>query len=581
MDEKVLTNVCAYCRVSTNLEEQEQSFENQKKYFNDILTKEKGYNLVEIYADKGLSGTKFRKRKAFNQMLYDAGLDMVTNSANAGEIRVEYLSTDYVLSERKPKFNLIFVKDSTRFARNTEVNRILNKLKDKGVFVYFDDMKKSTENNSDKMLIEFMFSMGAQESIDKSNKVRFGTKRTAEQGKVRVGHELYGYFYNKDENTLRINPKEAKVVKKIFEMRLQGQGTRLIEKYLNANRILSNNGIQFSRQRILSLLKNPTYTGKVVRNKYANTGIGDSGTKRKLPESEWIIRKTDKIDQIIDDDTFNKVQEIIKSNSSVSRGKYVGRTDFAGKLICGCCGKAYHRTVTRKIFTYYVCSSKREKINKKCKNPNITEKLLENSVNIFLKEGVYKKFVNDCIQYVRIALLDKVNNITTNTSIDKITSIKKEIEVYKRQLMELLDKSLNEASQTLKEVYQTKQKEIDENIKILEKELNELTANDNVKKDKIKRLDKIATQIEAYADSIPDNITRKDFITKHLDKIIVNPDKTLDFKTNGLLYTVNMFNILGLSDEEINRYLEMDTTEIIKLKNNSLNQLIKYLTLEI
>ena len=91
-----LIKAVAYCRVSTDSKEQEQSYENQKNYFLRKLSKENGYDLVKIYADKGITGTSFRNRTEFNKMLSDAGIIKKDETANIGEIRSKYINTTYL-----------------------------------------------------------------------------------------------------------------------------------------------------------------------------------------------------------------------------------------------------------------------------------------------------------------------------------------------------------------------------------------------------------------------------------------------------------------------------------------------------
>src|SRR5690606_20404989 len=118
------TKVAIYTRVSTEQESQLNSLKNQKSYYNDYC-KEKGFDFDftnHLYADEGLTGTNI-KRDAFQRMLYDAGLDKVTDE----------ISTRYVLSDRKPKFSYIITKDVSRFSRNTDVISVVRLLRKKNV----------------------------------------------------------------------------------------------------------------------------------------------------------------------------------------------------------------------------------------------------------------------------------------------------------------------------------------------------------------------------------------------------------------------------------------------------------------
>ena len=131
-----MEKVCAYCRVSTDSKEQESSFENQRAYFERELSKENGFNLIKIYADKGLTGTVF-DREQFLDMLYDAGLDYQT-------IKGKLIFTT---SDREPLFKYICVSNTSRFARNILIVDIIRELRKKKVYIKFMDWGKSTEDD--------------------------------------------------------------------------------------------------------------------------------------------------------------------------------------------------------------------------------------------------------------------------------------------------------------------------------------------------------------------------------------------------------------------------------------------------
>lgn len=545
-----ITKVCAYCRVSTNKKEQQLSFNNQKKYFESILTKEKGYELIKIYADEGLSGTKFRKRESFNQMLYDAGLNMVTNSLNINEDRNKYISTDYVLSDRKPLFNLIFVKDSSRFARNTEVNRILNRLKDKGVYVYFEDLGKTTENEADRIIIDFLFGMAYQESVDKSNKVKFGMKRNSEQGKIRCGRELYGYTFNKEENTLRIIPKEAEVIKLIFELRLEGNGTRKIAKYLNDNGYKTRNGNEYGISRINTILKNATYMGKQVYNKTEIQNLGDGSSKKRNNIKDWIIKDTDKIDQIIDEKTFYKVQKMMEKTKDTfnNKGVYNGAGDLSDILYCGKCGAKYYRYTSRNTL-YYRCKNKVNiSDNKKCDNKNIKYEVIQKELEEYCL--TYKADVARWFNNIKIVISNKIKHIKEDTEDEAVLAIKKEIAEKEKILEELIDNMLDNSSASMKKVYAKKQAIIDEQLKELEAKLKEHTATDQEKEAKINEILQYQSQLDYHFKNIANNLDIDTFKKTCIEKILVYENK-IEINTIAFMISNAICEILGITFKDI------------------------------
>ena len=222
--QKMKKKVACYCRVSTNKRDQENSFENQKNYFKREIAKSNEYELYKIYADKGITGTSFTNRREFNKMLYDAGLD-IKPIYNSNKILVK---NSYVASSREPKFNLIMVKNTSRFARNIVSWDIIRELKKKQVYIYFLDINKTTANDADELLLQMLLTLDENESRDKSRKVQFGHLESAKQGVIFTNNNIYGYRYIKETNSLQIIPQEAEVIKKIFNYYANGLGIRRI-----------------------------------------------------------------------------------------------------------------------------------------------------------------------------------------------------------------------------------------------------------------------------------------------------------------------------------------------------------------
>ena len=163
------TKVCIYARVSTKKEIQERSLEEQQDYFKTEINKNNNLELVKIYADEGFSGVDIHKRPGFREMLYDAGIDIkkVTNDDN----REEYTKYVFIQSPtREPKFQYIYTKATSRFARNIEVVSIIRELKKKGVYIYFLTINKSTKDDDSDFVIDLMLRMDQEESKIKSAK---------------------------------------------------------------------------------------------------------------------------------------------------------------------------------------------------------------------------------------------------------------------------------------------------------------------------------------------------------------------------------------------------------------------------
>lgn len=462
-----MEKVCAYCRVSTDSKEQESSFENQRAYFERELSKENGFNLIKIYADKGLTGTVF-DREQFLDMLYDAGLDYQT-------IKGKLIFTT---SDREPLFKYICVSNTSRFARNILIVDIIRELRKKKVYIKFMDWGKSTEDDDIDLTLNIFLSMDEQTSRDISSKVRNGFKKLAQSGdKVLTNPKIYGYNYDKKENRLIAIPEEAEVVKLIFELSLKGEGKRRIANYLNENNILRR-GKPFSLNGISSILRNVKYAGYNNPLQYRTTGVFE-GDKRSITRNKDVnIVKSDRIEAIIDIETFNKVQSIKERNTTetTKRGLNRGKSPYRGKFKCQYCNSNYNRNKDRG-YTYYVCANRRRK-SSSCSSPNINEelleKLLDNKCTSFIED--VKNFRESIKEKMALIVMELQDSLLKGDISVKINKLNQQITKLKEKENKLLDLYLNSAID--KDVLELKQVEISENKEMLKSELEILKNNE-------------------------------------------------------------------------------------------------------
>lgn len=427
--------VCAYTRVSTNSRDQENSFENQKTYFEREISKSDKYELTKIYADKGLTGTSWNKRDEFLQMLYDAGIDIIAETKRKKHFEAN--------ETREPKFKYIFVKNTSRFARNVVVMDIIRELQRKKVYVYFLDINKTTENESDITYIEIFLTFDENDSRDKSKKVRFGHLEGARKGIIHVNSRIYGYKYIQEENRLEIIPEEAEVVKLIYNLYIEGFGVRKIIKELENNKIKTREYKEFTPSTVKRILSNEKYYGLSVRQKYDTGIVFNKNTYAKLKsEKEWISKETDKIPAIITKEIFNKAQKIRNSkvNSINQRGIYKGISEYAGLIKCGKCGSNYTRNLDRgRIF--YNCSLKKTKGSNICNNKNVSLKTIEEGFNL-LQNGSMAMIMKleyenkiDKLNRKKKSLQKKINQ----QSNERVNQLKDELEKQNNIKNNLLD----------------------------------------------------------------------------------------------------------------------------------------------
>ena len=252
--------IAAYCRVSTDKADQLNSLEAQKEFFSEY-TQRTGDVLVKLYADEGISGTKIKNRKEFLRMMADA---------------------------EKGMFDMVVVKDISRFARNT-VDLLLNvrKLNALGIETQFLTANMTSMGNSEFVLTIFG-ALAQEESANTSKRVKFGKKLNAEKG--RVPNIVYGYDKTiGDYFNLEINKEESKVVKQIYKWYTEeGYGAAKISNMLNEKGYRTKRNCKWSQNAICRILTNEIYTGKIINGKQE---ISDflTGQRREKDETEWLV----------------------------------------------------------------------------------------------------------------------------------------------------------------------------------------------------------------------------------------------------------------------------------------------------
>lgn len=324
-------NIAAYCRVSTDKEDQLNSLETQKEFFLEY-TKRTGDNLIKLYADEGISGTKIKNRKEFQRMLADA---------------------------EKGLFDMVVVKDISRFARNTvDLLQSVRKLKSLGIETQFLTANMTSMGNSEFVLTIFG-ALAQEESANTSKRIKFGKKINAEKG--RVPNIVYGYDKTiGDYFNLSINENEAKVIRQMYKWYTEeGFGGAKIANMLNDRGIKTKRGNNWSQNSVCRILTNEIYTGKIINGKEE---IADflTGQRKEKDESEWLVTVRPEL-RIIDDETFDRAQEVLKGRQDsfkLTHERQSNKYLFSTLIKCKDCGWSFRRTVRQYKNTYvrWVCS---------------------------------------------------------------------------------------------------------------------------------------------------------------------------------------------------------------------------------
>lgn len=473
--------VAVYCRVSTDSDDQINSLENQKTYFANFA-KDKHLKIQKIYFDEGLTGTSWKKRDGFNDMLKAAGLDVVKEiDRHTLKTKVSYS----ISKKRTPKFSKILIKNTSRFARNVLSIELVKMLRQNDVFIYFLDQRLITTVHNDFILNLFM-NFDENDSRDKSIKVRFGFKEGARKGKIYLGGgKLFGYDYHPETNTLTKN-KDTEVVKLIFDMYTEQRlGIRVIaNKLKELGYKPPKGGDEWGKTSIRNILGNEKYAGKNPVQKFDGGMILEDKHWSKVREN-YEIQDTDKIEPIITWEQFQKAKQIRESKAEKFDGVVRGRKNVYGrytKLIkCSNCGSFYIRNTDYRSkkktpeskYYFYNCSGKKKRGVKYCNNPNVLEEDLDKVIRALgygkLREEVELRLSNlrSLILIVAGMLKDEIDESKSEESASLSSRIQEETakltNMYKKLLnMDdangIIAKMIAEQEHTvteLKEAYKT------------------------------------------------------------------------------------------------------------------------------
>ena len=307
--------VAAYCRVSTDNEDQANSFESQQRYFRQYIEHHPDWQLYEIFADEGITGTNTKKRKEFNRMI---------GCAKNGD------------------FDLIITKEISRFARNTLDSIYYTRdLKKSGVGVIFMNDGINTLDGDAELRLAIMASIAQEESRKTSERVKWGQKRQMEQGVV-FGRDMVGYDVRGGK--LYINEDGAKIVQLIFHKFVnEGKGTHVIARELREAGIAPMRHVKhWSNTVILRMLRNEKYCGDLVQKKTYTPDFLSHEKKYNHGQEEFVIIRNHH-EPIIPREVFDQANRILdeRALNPEIKAKHCNRYLFSGKIKCGHCGASY------------------------------------------------------------------------------------------------------------------------------------------------------------------------------------------------------------------------------------------------
>ena len=468
--------VAAYCRVSTNQEEQLNSYEVQKNYYAEKINSEPKWTLVDIFADKGITGTSVKKRDEFNRMIRMC---------------------------KRGKIDMIITKSISRFARNTvDCLTYVRKLKDMNVDVFFEEQGIHSTQPGAEFYITIYGCIAQSESENISANVKWGKAQSAKEGNVSFHYKNFLGYRKGADGKPEIVPEEAEIIRTIYKRFLAGDSFGSIIAYLEERRILSPSGKEkWQYSTIQSILSNERYKGDVIINK---TYIVDCISKKvKVNNGErtkYYVKNNHPA--IIDAGTFGRVQEELARRSGkrkvkmvgtkTEQGKYSGKYALTELLVCGECGTPYRRctwTVKGQKKIVWRCINRLDFGKKYCHtSPTIEESVLHSAIMTAIMEQAQQNVEVLKMLKLHIGMGIKADD-TEDKSLDMQIRIA-EIDAEFKQMLQAI------SSENLETYDETKMTELMYEKQSLQQQLSQIADRQQKRENAKSRLAEIVTILD-------------------------------------------------------------------------------------
>lgn len=504
--------VAAYCRVSTDNEEQLNSYENQKRAYTEMIAAKKEWRLAGIFADEGLSGTRADKRPQFQKMI---------EACEAGKI-------DYIIT-----------KSVSRFARNTvDCLDHVRKLKAIGVGGYFEEQNIDTLKTDSELYLVIYAGFAQSESESISKNVTWGFRKNFEDGKaIFIYKKLLGYRKGTDGNP-EIVPEEAAVVERIFRMYLSGMSALDISKCIRSEQItFPGKELSFSRNMILNMLRNEKYCGDCILQKTVTVDCIAKVRKKNEGEAPMYIVENNH-PPIISREMFNRTQEELSRRNAMkpkstkaaitATGRY-SKYALTEVLQCGQCGSQYRRVtwnIRGKKRIVWRCVNRLDYGKKYCHDaPTLDENALHQAIvrvlNRFRQE--------DAQTYLTLmkATIGEAIGLQGNT--DEIELLEKRIEALNDRMLTMVTELVSNGKDV--DTQEVSFQQISQEIGQLQRRIDairETAEKDDSYRKKLQEIQNAIEHHEASSRVYDDSIVRQ-----MIECIKVYPDKRLEVFFGG------------------------------------------------
>ena len=485
--------VAAYCRVSTDSDEQLTSYVTQKKVYTEMIAKNPEWEFAGLYADEGISGTRADKRPQFKQMIKDC---------LAGKI------------------DIIITKSVSRFARNTvECLEYVRMLKAREIGIYFEEQNIDTLKSDSELYLVIYAGFAQSESESMSKNITWSFRKNFEEGKVTFRYsQLLGYRKGADGEA-EIVSEEAAVVERIFDMFLAGMPMRDISSILQSENItFPNKEFKFTKRMVQNILRNEKYCGDCILQKTVT--VSCITKERKINEGEapmYLVENNHPA--IISREKFNRTQEELSrrnaiapksaKNALTATGKY-SKYALTDVMICGECGSRYKRVTwsrngQKKIV--WRCISRLDYGTKYCTDSLTVE---ESALKRAIVRALNQFNANDRATYLTLMKATIGDAIGLNGGSDEIDLLERRIDALNKRMIALVNESVQNGDDI--ESHEDEFKSISEETDQLKKRIEairESEAKDESYADRLKTIQNTIDQREMNRDVYDDTIVRQ------------------------------------------------------------------------
>ena len=562
--ERSLKRVAAYCRVSTDSEDQLNSYNSQVQYYTDFIKQNSEWTLAGIYADEAITGTQVDRRIDFQRLI---------NDCINGDI------------------DMVITKSISRFARNTlDTLKYVRKLKEYNVAVFFEEENINTLTMDGELLLTILSSVAQQEVENISANVKKGLRMKMERGELVGFQGCLGYDYDPETKSISVNEKEAEIVRYIFKRYLEGAGGKVISRELEEMGYLSPRGHKkWTETTVVGIIKNEKYIGDILMGK---TYTVDPITKRRLDnfgeQDKYYIENHH--EPIISKEDFEKAQGIrlrraknrnTVANNNGKRERYSRKYAFSSMLECGFCGhmltrRSWHANSEYKKMIWQ-CVNATKNGKKYCPHSKgIEEEAIEKA---FMES--YRQVCHNNVGITNEFLKTVEEELKDNSLTKDLKKIEDQLKKIIKKEKDLVDLKLNDAISI--DVYQEKYSEIEvKKTKLLEeKRTLEVTLTDEKELKKrlegFKKLLESNKYLEEFDRAVFESIVEKIVVGGIKDDGEIDPAMiTIIYKTgNKDIQNGKSFKAKRKNAKETD---EMDSKKLCTQSSDDVNKLCSYST---